>query len=101
MTETIEGIDLHRADFVALFDDIQRAKQSLRGYAEPFARAVLDAAYFDETNTWTGWDVQPIQKDGVLIALEFGAISYDDRGPTRRSTVRVAFPQFDAATYSL
>lgn len=97
----IDGIDLHHGDFRYLFDKVQEAKAALRSYAEPFVRHVLDGSYLDETNTWTGWEVNPVYKNGVLIALDFVGILYDDRGPTQRKIERVTFSLFDPATYNL
>lgn len=92
MTNTIEGLDLHRDDFTALFGAVTDAQQRLRSYAEPFARQVLGDEYVDNPNGWLGWVVQPAYSvSGGLVALHFTAIIYDDRSPATRKTIRVEF----------
>lgn len=88
----IEGFEKHKGEFAFLFDTQRAARQSLRTYAEPFARKVLGENVVDSTNGWVHWDLRPVYGvDGELQAIDFIKIIDDDRGAPYRSTVREHF----------
>lgn len=91
MTSPIPEFSNHQADFASLFEAKQVASQRLRDYAEPFARYVIGDQYFDNTSGFLAWDVVPVYRDSVLVALDFVKIVHDDRGPSTRRSSRVEF----------
>lgn len=88
---TIDFSTPHRDAFAELFINKRLITQEIRDLATPVARMVLGDEYVDNKNGWLGWDVTPIFDGGTLIALNFTAITHDDRGPDTRKTTRVAF----------
>lgn len=104
-TTQIEGLHLHRDDFAGLFIAKHEANEALRDYAEQFARLALGGQWVDDPTGWLGWDVAPVYgPTGVLVALDFSAITHDDRSPGTRKTTRVEFspkPARPSFTYTI